>query len=80
MGQGKIFPGFRRPCGSNAAFTRFISAISSGASSIGDERRLREADAVLAADRPFQRHDAFEQQALGLVRALNLVGVGRGRP
>ena len=33
--QGKILPGFRMPFGSNAALTRFISAISSGDSSIG---------------------------------------------
>lgn len=31
---GKIFPGFRIPFGSNAAFTRFISAIASGDSSM----------------------------------------------
>ena len=31
---GKIFPGFRIPFGSNAALTRFISAISSGESSM----------------------------------------------
>ena len=74
---GKIFPGLRMPCGSNAALTRFISAISSGDSSIGEERRLREADAVLAADRPFERDDAREQRALGLVRARDLVGVVR---
>ena len=30
---GKIFPGFRMPCGSKACFTRFISAIASGDSS-----------------------------------------------
>ena len=41
----------------------------------GQERRLREADAVLAADRSFERHDAFEEYALGLVRAAHLVVV-----
>ena len=37
---GKIFPGLRRPCGSKAALTRFISAISSGESSSEHELAL----------------------------------------
>ena len=73
--QGKILPGFRMPFGSNAALTRFISAISSGDSSIGRYARLREADAVLAADRAFERDDPLEQLALGLRRAGALLRV-----
>ncbi len=61
------------PCGSNACLTRFISAISSARQLERQEPRLGEADAVLAADRPLQRDDAFEQHALRLVRALDLV-------
>ena len=63
------------PLGSNARLTRFISAISSAESSIGEERRLREADPVLAADRSFERHDAGKERALGLVRARDFLGV-----
>ena len=56
------------PFGSNAAFTRFISAISAGRQLEAEIRRLREPDAVLAADRPFERHDAFEEPPHRLVR------------
>src|SRR5258708_18374777 len=39
--------------------------------------RLGEPDAVFAADRALERHHAFEQGALGVVRAAQLVLVAR---
>ena len=57
-------PGFRMPFGSNACLTRSISAIVVGRELEAEILRLREADAVLAGDRAFERDDAFEQLAL----------------
>ena len=65
------------PWGSNAAFTRFMRAITSSESSRPMYALLREADAVLAADRPLERHDAFHQRADSLRRARHGLGVGR---
>ena len=39
---GKIFPGLRTPCGSNACLTRFISAISPGPSSSERKRAFEK--------------------------------------
>ena len=63
------------PAGSNAAFTRFMSAIWSAESSIDRYGALGEADAVLAADRSLERHDTLEEQTFGLTRALQFVCV-----
>ena len=63
------------PFGSKACLTRAISAITSGDSSRPRYARFRESDAVLAADRSFERDHAFEELAFGFRRAPHLVGI-----
>ena len=65
---GKILPGFRMPCGSNAAFTRFISAISSADNSSDRYGALVKPMPCSPLIDPFQRNHALEQRALRLAR------------
>ena len=77
---GKIFPGFKIPCGSNAALTRFESAMTSGDSSRPMYGAFEKPMPCSPLIEPFERDDTLEQLADGLLRARDLVGILRRRP
>ena len=68
------------PAGSNAALTRFMSAISSAESSIDRYGAFAKPMPCSPLIEPFERDDTFEQLALGLPRPRQFIGIALGPP